>query len=109
MKAMITHDREYYTVREAAEALRVSIPTVWRWVRSGQLQAYRVGKRSIRIRKGDLGAMTTPAEPPAPHASDLVNELRDLQAKILARRGGVPLPSSVPLIREARRERSERL
>jgi len=106
---MITHDSEYYTVREAADALRVSVPTVWRWVRSGQLAAYRVGKRSIRIRKSDLGGMIEPAEPPASNTSNLVERLRQLQAKILARRGGVPLPSSVPLIREMRRERSERL
>jgi len=106
---MIMHDTEYYTVREAAEALRVSVPTVWRWVRSGQLAAYRVGKRSIRIRKSDLFGVVTPAEPSASKTSDLVERLRELQARILARRGGVPLPSSVPLIREARRERSERL
>ena len=107
---MITHDSEYYTVREAADLLRVSVPTVWRWVRSGQLAAYRVGKRSIRIRKGDLGGMVAPSEPVNRVTSThLVERLREEQEAMLAQRGGKPFSSSAPIIREGRRLRSKQL
>ncbi len=110
MNAMITYDNEYYTVREAAAALRVSVPTVWRWVRSGQLAAYRVGKRSIRIRKSDLGGMVAPAGvDKSATSSELVTRLREEQLELLARRGGKPFSSSAPIIREGRRRRSEHL
>lgn len=54
-------ERAYYTVPEAAKALDVSASTVWRWIEAGQLPAYRVGKRRIRIKKDDLMAMIQPA------------------------------------------------
>ena len=107
---MITHDTEYYTVREAAEALRVSVPTVWRWVRQGRLNAHRIGSRSIRIRRTDLDKMIQPVTTRATQsASDLIRRLTIHHETILARRGGNPLPSSVQLIREMREERSEEL
>jgi excisionase family DNA binding protein len=106
---MITHDPEYYTVREAANALRVSVPTVWRWVRSGRLKAYRIGERVIRVRRSDLTAMITPADQPQVDVGALLERLTKADEAILARHGGRPFESSVPLIREARRARSERL
>ena len=51
------YDEGFYTMAEVAQVLRVSVPTVWRWVHSGQLPAYRVGQRQIRIRKSDLGSV----------------------------------------------------
>lgn len=39
---------ETLTVKEAADTLRVCEKTVYRWIRSGEVPAYRVG-RSYRI------------------------------------------------------------
>ena len=56
-------ERNYYTVSEAAEVLGVSPSTIWRWIDAGRLPAYRVGLRSIRIKKEDLGLSAAPARP----------------------------------------------
>ena len=123
MKWKMTGDKNYYTVSEAARELSVSVPTVWRWVNSGKLRAYRIGGRTIRIRREDLAAMVTPARERsiAETATEAYGagtkvttmaewertlaEINRLHARILKRRGGKPLPSSVELIREAREER----
>ncbi|TVR71950.1 MAG: DNA-binding protein [Sphaerobacteraceae bacterium] len=47
-------ERTGYTVPEVAELLNVSNSTVWRWIRSGKLRAYRVGSRNMRVRPRDL-------------------------------------------------------
>lgn len=57
------HDNQYYTVPEAARMLRVSTTTVWRWIQAGKLHAYRVGPKSIRIKKEDLEDVIAPAQP----------------------------------------------
>jgi excisionase family DNA binding protein len=57
---MITGDHEFYTVPEAARLLRVSQPTIWRWIRSGRLAAVRVGRRAVRIRREDLERALSP-------------------------------------------------
>jgi len=44
---------ELYTVREVAELLKVHEATIWRWCRSGDLRAFRVGQR-WRIAASDL-------------------------------------------------------
>lgn len=46
------HDR-LLTVREVADAMRVSHMTVYRLIRSGQLRAVRVG-RVFRIRESEI-------------------------------------------------------
>ena len=122
---MIADETEYCTVAEAARALRVSRPTVWRWVHSGRLPAYRIGGRAIRIRNADLHRLVKPAARTTPQPrvsqSDLeryivrmgnpelsveekMKRLRKGEETILKRRGGKPFDSSVPLIREAREE-----
>jgi len=123
---MITDETHYATVSEAARLLRVSVPTVWRWIDSGLLRAYRVGGRSIRIRTVDLASLVRPArtqkmkertmEDNVIHLGDravdpgkLVEALLEGQARILARRRGKPLKPSAPLIRQARRERAAHL
>jgi len=47
---------EYLTVAEVATLLRVHRTTVWRWIACGELPAYRVGRRALRIRRADLEA-----------------------------------------------------
>lgn len=44
---------EYYTLDEVAVMLKVVYLTVYRWVRAGKLQAYKVGKQ-YRISKEQL-------------------------------------------------------
>jgi excisionase family DNA binding protein len=52
---------ELLTVREAAERFSVSEPTVWRYVRSGKLPAFRVGG-TVRIRSADADRFEVPYE-----------------------------------------------
>jgi excisionase family DNA binding protein len=49
------------TVREVAKALRVSVPTVYRWVKDGELEAIRHGKQWSRGQAGRGGAIRIPA------------------------------------------------
>lgn len=44
---------EFLTVAEVAHYLRVGKSTVWRWIGSGQLPAFRIG-RGWRVRRQDL-------------------------------------------------------
>lgn len=46
-------EEQVYTVQEVAELLKVHEATVWRWCRSGDLPAFRVGQQ-WRIAAGDL-------------------------------------------------------
>lgn len=46
-------DDHFLTVREVADAMRVSTMTVYRLIRSGELHATRVG-RSYRLREAEL-------------------------------------------------------
>lgn len=54
-------ERDYLTVPEAAKVLDVSPATVWRWIAAGNLPAFRVGVRAIRIKKQDLDTVIAPA------------------------------------------------
>ena len=79
-------DTDYVTVPEAATILGVSPSTIWRWITKGDLPAYRVGPRFVRVRRSELGTMirsvrpsdgAAPAgkprasEPPPPNPDDL--------------------------------------
>ncbi len=46
----------YYTQKEAAEAIGKRRETIWTWVKSGKLKAIKVG-REVLIRKDDLAAI----------------------------------------------------
>lgn len=38
-------EEQYYTINEIAEMLKVAYLTVYRWIISGKLGAYKVGKQ----------------------------------------------------------------
>lgn len=44
---------QYYTIEEVAKMLKVAYLTVYRWIQSGKLTAYKAGKQ-YRIEKIDL-------------------------------------------------------
>lgn len=44
---------QFYTIEEVAKMLRVVYLTVYRWIQSGKLKAYKAGKQ-YRIKKDDL-------------------------------------------------------
>lgn len=104
---------------EAAQLLRVSTSTVRRMIDRGELPSYRVGQRSVRLNRRELGrALKLPPSRPVilPPPRKLtrqewedqgraLDELRELRKRDLERRGGVPWPSSVELINAGREER----
>jgi excisionase family DNA binding protein len=51
---------DYLTVDEAASLLRVAPSTVRRWIRQGEVPAFRLGKRRVALRRTDLSALITP-------------------------------------------------
>jgi len=50
------HD-DYLTIKESAESCRRSTKTVRRYIAVGLLPAYRVGPRSILVKRSDLDAL----------------------------------------------------
>ena len=54
-------EREYYTASEAAEVLEVSRTTIWRWIETGRLPAYKIGGKTIRIKREDMQTLLKPA------------------------------------------------
>ena len=45
---------EIYTVAQAAQYLQVCDKTIRRLIKSNKLNAYRIGNRSLRIKKADI-------------------------------------------------------
>ncbi len=55
--------KEWFTVEEAAEYLRVSKRTIYKLTKEGRLPAFRIGKeRHRRFRRKDLDKVPTPSE-----------------------------------------------
>ncbi|MCD6030517.1 MAG: Helix-turn-helix domain [Thermomicrobiales bacterium] len=128
---MVAQSDEFVTVAEAASLLRVAPSTVRRWIREGNVAAYRLGQRRIGLRRGDLASLITPVREERERASDeseegtvpprrLTPEERDrglaalermiaLSDQILAERGGKPFSPSWELLNEARDERTRQL
>jgi excisionase family DNA binding protein len=50
---MRTVEETYFTVEEVAERLKVSHMTVYRWIKAGNLGAYKLGGE-FRITEGDV-------------------------------------------------------
>jgi len=46
-------EEKYYSINEVANMLNVAYLTVYRWIRSSKLKAYKAGKQ-YRISKSDL-------------------------------------------------------
>lgn len=45
--------REFYTAQELADKLRVNIMTIYRYIKAGKLNAYKIGKE-FRIDKKEF-------------------------------------------------------
>ena len=58
---MSDFERPFYTVPEAAELLRVHENTIYRLIRSKQIEHYKVGVQ-IRISAAELERLKVPAE-----------------------------------------------
>lgn len=58
---MQTLGEDLLTVAEAAAELRVGRSTIRRWIRRGDVPAYRVGQRRVALKRADLAALITPA------------------------------------------------
>jgi excisionase family DNA binding protein len=124
-------DEEFVTVAEAATLLRVAPSTVRRWIREGDVTAYRIGRRRVALRRTDLARLITPARPAAEtknnaavddpvvgrrltaeevqQALEVMDRARRHAAEIQARRGGKLFPSSWITINEQRDERTRQL
>ncbi|MEV7770545.1 helix-turn-helix domain-containing protein [Kitasatospora sp. NPDC086791] len=57
---MLPESPPVLTVKETARALRVSVPTIYRWVHEGELEAIRHGKQWSRGQAGRGGAIRIP-------------------------------------------------
>jgi excisionase family DNA binding protein len=120
---------EYLNVQEAAAALKVNKSTIRRWIARGDLPAYRIGKRRIALKRSDVVALIGPARGYAEKGGDMaqierqpirtltdqdkeraraaVAAAKQLQAELLARRGGTRFSPSWELLDELRDLRSQ--
>ena len=58
-------NEKYYTVKEAAEILKVSPMTIYRAIELSQISVLRIG-RTIRIPESAFDEFLHPAKPPKP-------------------------------------------
>jgi excisionase family DNA binding protein len=129
--ALAALDEKYLTVTEAATLLRVAPSTIRRWIREGDLPAYRVGRRRVALLRADLATLVAPARAalePVREESDIerikqrrltpeevrqgieaMERLLKHRDEIYARRGGMPFRPSQEIIDEMREERTRQL
>jgi excisionase family DNA binding protein len=106
---------DYISVSEAARILQVSASTIWRWIERGELLAYRIGPRRVRLRRGELGRVVTPSKPverrwteeELQKAREAYEGLQRIWAEERAR--GIVWPNSAEDIRNMREERAEQI
>lgn len=48
------------TKKQTCELLGISLATLDGWIKSGQVQAFRVGPRLVRLRESDVRALIRP-------------------------------------------------
>ena len=116
-------EKDYYTVAEAAAKLDVSPSTIWRWIATDRLPAYRVGARTIRINKDDLLKVVVPARPNEPEETlpvggyvfgppceeELAQRRAVVQCILENQKGRSIAPlTTADLIRQVREQREER-
>jgi excisionase family DNA binding protein len=107
---------ELLTIKEAAALLKMSVVTVRRWLKQGRLVGYRVGPRSIRLRRCDVEVLleSTHVEETIERESrslsdaevaqleEAIRRSDELRERIYREHGGKPMPSSIDLISEDR-------
>lgn len=50
---MNNNEQQFYTAQEVADILKVNIMTIYRYIKSGRLKAYKIGKE-FRIEKNEF-------------------------------------------------------
>lgn len=50
----MTNEKEFYKAEDLADVLDVNIMTIYRYIKSGRLKAYKIGKE-FRIDKEEFG------------------------------------------------------
>ena len=69
---------------QGAIILGISGPTLWEWIRSGKLRAWRLDAARMGVSKADVEAICQPAvmpPPPPGRARDRKRLLKDLEEK----------------------------
>lgn len=51
---IITLTEKFLSPAEVAEMLCIDVRTVYKWARTGDLEAYKVGKRALRFEKSAI-------------------------------------------------------
>jgi excisionase family DNA binding protein len=124
-------DEEYVTVAEAATLLHVAPSTVRRWIREGEVPAYRIGRRRVALKRSDLTTLIRPVHTTSNHERfsseaeqldirrltpeevqrglEAMDRARRRAKEIRARRGGKLFPNSWETLAELRDERTRQL
>ena len=89
---------EFLSVAQAAKLLGVSHSTVWRWVDADELPAYRIGPKTIRIRREDLDAVIRPVKPRTKEVGAAVDRMKPPSKQEIERRKA--LVSEILALRE---------
>ena len=129
---MAVVDEKYITVAEAAQLLKVSRSTLWRWIDQRKLPAYRFGQRRVLIRQDDLRRLITPARGEKGGGMTEIEKERErlsrplsteeqrkalaaleaaeqFSAELRKRQGGQLFSDSAEIVREMRKERTREL
>jgi len=98
-------ENDWLTPAEAAEYLRVTPSTIYRWAKGGLVNLYRIGEGATRIKRSELDALARPLPIVPPPSPDLpkreacVSRLLAIRSRLAGR--GMDLSA---LAAEGRRE-----